>query len=127
MKAKEWAKKFNDIFTLTETVTDATYSKVKEVIAEYAGETRDLIDARSKNSGEFERDKKKVDTRGPAVEGAIREQKQKWQSVCTQVPLLHLDMFDVDVMNANLQDVVAQQAAWKKKVAEEKEKAEKGK
>lgn len=89
MKAKQWAEKFDAV------VND---DELGGLLTEYALETRDLVDARSKTSHS--------DRKAAAAEGALREQRQKWLAVCNQVKTLAISpvMFDTMLVK-DLNDV----------------------
>jgi hypothetical protein len=87
MKAKEWVEKF-----LGEGVS------LDSLKTEYALETRDLADKRSKSSTDK--------TKAGAYDGAIREQRQKWGAIASKCSSLGLTASDFDVMlQKDLNDV----------------------
>jgi hypothetical protein len=113
MKAKQWAKKFNSVNTPEE---------IETLLQEYAAETGELIMLRTKNSGTIVLDKeKKIDTKPTAIEGAIREQRQKWQSVCRQCNNLSMDYFDHVIMGQYLSDAVTEQNKYKESLNKKNE------
>lgn len=78
MKAVEWVGKFQNV-------------EVAEILAEYGKETADLVAVRTKTS--------KPETKLSAMEGAIKEQYNKFRSICQKVPALTENMFG-DLVNA---------------------------
>lgn len=76
-KAREWVEVFNK-------VTSAEEAAV--VLSSYADETKELIAQRTKNS--------KPESKKGAMDGALREQKQKFQAICRAVPNFIPEMFD---------------------------------
>lgn len=57
---------------------------------------------------------KKLDTKPAAVDGVLREQRQKWQSVCRDPRLSYLttEMFEIEILSKHLQDVLTAQQKW---------------
>lgn len=88
MKAFEWAARF-------------AKEDRETVLNDFALETRDLADKRSEKS----KDKYKKS----AVEGAVREQRQKFLAVCGRVEGLTNEMFD-DMMRSHLADLMVKQS-----------------
>ena len=83
MKSKEWAKQYEQY----------GFEKMAEM---YMEETKKLIDQRTRYSD--------AKSRALAVDGAVREQKQKWDAVCRAVPNgLTASLFDdmVGLLHAN--------------------------
>lgn len=106
MKAKAYAEKLNE-------------ANKEEVVIEFALETRELIDNRSKFSND---DKStKSGSKNYVVEGVLREQRQKWNAICNQNNVLSPSEFD-SVIVAHLNDVHVAQTNWKNKLEEDKTK-----
>jgi hypothetical protein len=99
-KAKEWAERLK-----------SAGEDINAVLADFALETRELVDRRSKNSDEK--------SKSYAIEGATREQRQKWEAVCRLIPT---NISFEKLMTEHLNDVVESQTHWKNKVLEEKTK-----
>lgn len=76
-KAFEWAAKFVKVNTVEDWAA---------ILKEYEEETKSLIDLRTKNS--------KDQYRAAAIDGAIREQRQKFLSICKSAPYINVEMFD---------------------------------
>ena len=113
MKAKQWAERFS---------TADGQDQLDVLLKAYAEETAELIAARSKNSGTIVLEKdKKLDTKPTAIEGAVREQRQKWQAVCRQHGSLSTDYFDTVIMGQYLAQVVTEQAKWKESLNKKNE------
>jgi len=101
MKAKEWAEKFKAI---TEGDTPARYA---DLLKEFGTETAELVAARTKTS--------QPESRFPAADGAIREQKSKFRSLCgCGIPGLTVEMFDQLLVTAVPDYFVWQKEAQKK-------------
>ena len=111
LKSKEWAVKFapaGDGKLFDKKLLD-------EVLTEYALETRELIDARTKNS--------KPESKAAASDGALREQKQKFLAVSNQVKWLLPEFFD-EMVVTHLNDTKTLVDKWKastKKKEEDKQ------
>jgi hypothetical protein len=101
MKATEWVARFNP-------------DKQEEFLKAYAEETANLIADRTKGSGVYQSGEKKVDTRPTAIDGALREQRQKWQAICFKTSgSLTTEMFDTQVVGLHLPDVALAQQKWR--------------
>jgi len=82
MKAKEWVAKLQQVSTEGDVPVEERYA---EFLKEYGEETANLLAERTKTS--------KPESRLPAAEGAVREQRNKFRSICA-VPLLTDALFD---------------------------------
>jgi hypothetical protein len=104
-KASEWAGKFLDAPVTDDQSPEVRYAGV---LKEYGEETAKLFAERTKNS--------KPDSKFPAAEGAIREQKNKFRSICSRVPGLTNDIFEkmLDVAVPEYKQLVAAAEAAKK-------------
>ena len=106
MKAVEWAAKFQ---------AATTPEEVALVLDEYGKETADLIAARTNKS---------VDkSRLPAMEGAVKEQQNKFRSITDRVPTLTPAMLDA-VLETHAKDYLALKAKATKKPEEAKAEGE---
>jgi hypothetical protein len=102
LKAKEWAEKFNT-------------GKPEEFLKDYAEETSKLIAERTKGSGvvTLSDGQTKTDTKPAVVDGVLREQRQKWQAICSKVGgSLTTEMFEVEILGVHLPAVVTEQRKW---------------
>ncbi len=102
MKSWDWVCKYRAEVKCAETQ--------KTFLDEYALETRDLVDLRSKNSKpkdnlKGEEWKKARASQRAAIDGAIREQRQKWRAICDRQASLTLEMFDEGIMRVQLKDI----------------------
>lgn len=102
MKSKDWIKRFEA----------GGEANDNEVIGEFALETRELIELRTKNSTTEEKGKIKASL-NPAVDGALREQEQKWKAIQSKVTRLTSVSFEKAIMVDHLNDVKASQDNWK--------------
>lgn len=94
MKAADWAKQY-------EPGLQADFLKA------FADETATLVTERTKNSGVVTKSDKKVDTKPAAIEGVVREQRQKWQAVVRKVndSSLTNELFDNSILAVHLPEV----------------------
>lgn len=72
MKARDWVAKFLE--------------NPESAQQQFVEETAELVELRTKKS--------KDKFRGPALEGAVREQRQKWHAICMRLPQLDKNLFD---------------------------------
>ena len=106
MKAVEWIAKFEAV-----PVSEAPVGeRFADVLKEFGVETAELVAARTKNS--------KPESRLPAADGAIREQKSKFRAICGRVPITEA-LFDLLLITA-VPDYIAWQTAAQKKPVEQK-------
>jgi hypothetical protein len=82
MKAKDWAAKFQAVPASEQPALE----KYADLLKEFGIETAELMNNRTRAS--------KDASLFPAADAAIREQKQKWSSLCGHVSDLKLEMFD---------------------------------
>jgi hypothetical protein len=104
LKSKDWAAKLEQC---------ADGDAINEVLKAYVDETEKLIVERTRYS--------KPETRGAALEGAYREQNQKWLSVISKVKSVNLPEFDALLDNFK-KDILEQ----KQKFTADQAKAKKG-
>lgn len=102
MKAAEWAVKF-DAVPVSEAPVKERFA---DVLKEFGIETAELVANRTKTS--------KPESKLPAADGAIREQKTKFRAICGRVPALAEQMFDLLLKTAVPDYLVWQKAAQKK-------------
>lgn len=106
MKSKDWAKRFES-------------EDLVQVVGDFALETRELVEARTKFSTKEDKGKAKPSLQ-PAIDGALREQRQKWQAVCNLVPALAGTTFD-KILAEHLNDLKTANDNWKNQGVKEKE------
>jgi hypothetical protein len=82
MKAKEWVAKLQNLPESEQPVEE----KFADFLKEYGEETATLVAERTKFS--------KPESKFSASEGAVREQRNKFQSICGSVTALKVEMFD---------------------------------
>ncbi len=104
MKAKEWADKFRAVPATEEDVTAEI--RYADVLAEFTKEIADLVAARTKGST--------PETKYGAAEGAVREQQNKFRSICTNVPALAGVVYDA-LVGVAVPDFLKWKAAAEKK------------
>lgn len=102
LKAKDWAKRFEAGGEVNDEI----------VIGEFALETRELIENRTRFSTTEEKGKVKASLNN-AVDGALREQEQKWQAIQGKVARLQGVSFNKAIMVEHLNDVKTKQDTWK--------------
>jgi uncharacterized protein YecA (UPF0149 family) len=104
MKAVEWAAKFDAVPASEAPVAE----RFADVLKEFGVETAELVATRTKTS--------QPESKLPAADGAVKEQRNKFRAICGRVPTLTEDMFDAVLAAAVPDFAVWQKAAEKKKV-----------
>jgi hypothetical protein len=112
MKAKEWVAKLQQVPEAELPVEE----RFAEFLKEYGEETAKLVADRTKTS--------KPESRLGAADGAVREQRNKFRSICSSFPTLTDAMFDA-ILSAACPDYLKWVAAAQKKTEEDKKKTEK--
>jgi hypothetical protein len=94
-KAQEWVNKFS-----VDTDNEINFKA-------YAEETRKLINNRTGGSDDK--------TRNSVIDGALREQRQKWLAICNRLrsSSLTIDMFDKIIVETLLSDIAESQQRWR--------------
>jgi hypothetical protein len=91
MKAKDWVAKLQTVPESELPVEE----RFADFFKEYGEETAKLVADRTKTS--------KPETRLPAAEGAVREQRSKFRSICSSFPALNDALFD-GILNSAVPD-----------------------
>jgi hypothetical protein len=105
-KAKEYAERFNT-------------EDLNVVITDFALETRDLIDKRTKYSVDAK--SKASASKQWVIDGVLREQRQKWEAVARLTDKVNASSFD-NLIVQHLNDVKVEQDNWRNKLNESKDK-----
>ncbi len=111
MKASEWANKFLMVPQTDGLPEQTEEERYAEVLKLYGEETAKLFSDRTKSS--------KPESKLPAGEGAIREQRSKFRAVCNRVPGLSESLFDKVV-----DDSVPEYKIWAAMVVTKKKKTQ---